>query len=270
MSITLSAGQGELLFRNVSGRTVALTAAAASPLRLLQPKNHGDAAWVYTSTYGGGLVGGDECRLKIRVEQNAKAVLLTQASTKVYRSPLPARQTLNADVEAGALLVQAPDPLACFADSSFEQDQEFALDPTANLALVDWVSAGRRAMGERWAARKYVSHIRIQRAGKLELLESLRLDGPQRMAGMSRFNSLALLVLSGPELEIAAQQVQERIGEMQVRRMMELVCTASPLGDQGVLVRIASISPEDTGKLLREYLQLLTPQLGDDPWARKW
>ncbi len=266
----LTAGHGELLFENVDGRTVALTAAAASPLRLLQPKNHGDAAWVYTSTYGGGLVGGDECRLNLKVGRNAKAVLLTQASTKVYRSPLPARQVLTAEIQAGGWLVQAPDPLACFADSSFEQEQEFALDTAANLALVDWVTAGRRAMGERWAARKYASRIRIQRAGHTELFESLRLAGPQRMASLGRFNSLALLVLTGPELKNAAQQIREQIEAMQVRRLMELVCTASPLGNQGVLVRIASISPEDTGKVLREYLQLLTPQLGDDPWARKW
>ena len=270
MISTLAAGRGELCFECVNGRTVASTALAASPLRLLQPGNHGHAAWVYTSTFGGGLVGGDECRLKVNVGAGAKAVLLTQASTKVYRSPFPAKQSLTAEVNGNGWLVSAPDPLACFKDSSFEQEQDFVLSPEASLVLVDWVSAGRRASGERWAARKYSSRIRIQRAGKMEFFESLRLEGPERMAGMSRFNSLALLVLSGPGLADIAREVLHRIADLAVRRKMELACSASPLGNNGALLRVASISVEDTGRVLRENLQLLIPHLGDDPWVRKW
>ena len=56
-----SAGTGILEFGRAgmtdspgSGRTVVTQAYAQSPLRLLNPRNHGTSSWVYTSTYGGG------------------------------------------------------------------------------------------------------------------------------------------------------------------------------------------------------------------------
>src|SRR5687768_3060300 len=53
------AGDARLGFERVGNRTVVRTALAHSPLRLLTPRNHGHAAWVYTSSLGGGLVDGD-------------------------------------------------------------------------------------------------------------------------------------------------------------------------------------------------------------------
>ena len=35
------------------------------------PDNHGHAAWVYTSSYGGGIVGGDALHLDIEVGAEA-------------------------------------------------------------------------------------------------------------------------------------------------------------------------------------------------------
>ena len=53
-------GTGFLDVARVERRSVVRRAFATSPLRLLTPKNHGSAAWVYASSYGGGLLGGDQ------------------------------------------------------------------------------------------------------------------------------------------------------------------------------------------------------------------
>ncbi|KAH9747241.1 Urease accessory protein D [Citrus sinensis] len=45
-----------------------------------------DAVWVYTLTYGGGIVSGDSISCEITVADACTAVLTTQASTKVYKS----------------------------------------------------------------------------------------------------------------------------------------------------------------------------------------
>src|SRR5262245_13535398 len=79
-------------------RTVVSRAYASSPLKLLMPRNHGHAAWVYTSTYGGGLVDGDDIALRVDVDAGATLFLSTQASTKVYRSPRGTRTSLSARV----------------------------------------------------------------------------------------------------------------------------------------------------------------------------
>ena len=65
LQMTDSPGTGLLDVVRVDRRSVVRRAYATSPLRLLTPKNHGSAAWVYASSYGGGLVGGDDLRLTV-------------------------------------------------------------------------------------------------------------------------------------------------------------------------------------------------------------
>jgi urease accessory protein len=65
---------------------------ATSPLKLFNPRNAGASAWAYLATYGGGLVGGDQVRMRIEVGPQAAALVSTQASTKVYRSARRASQ----------------------------------------------------------------------------------------------------------------------------------------------------------------------------------
>src|SRR5258705_12351701 len=64
-------------------RSVVSRAYATSPLRLLTPANHGHAAWIYTSSFGGGLVDGDRIAMDIDVGRGAAAFISSQASTKI-------------------------------------------------------------------------------------------------------------------------------------------------------------------------------------------
>src|SRR5262252_5226731 len=75
-----AAGSGVLRFAKVRGTTVLTRALAASPLRLLHPKNSGSVAWVYAATYGGGLLGGDAISISASVGDGARALISTQAS----------------------------------------------------------------------------------------------------------------------------------------------------------------------------------------------
>src|SRR5262245_2200077 len=93
-----SAGSGRLRFENVRGRTQIVESFAASPLKFLHPRSRGSAAWVVTSTYGGGLLGGDAIELNVNVGEDSRALLTTQASTKIYRSDRSSAQTLDCRV----------------------------------------------------------------------------------------------------------------------------------------------------------------------------
>jgi len=148
-------GSGSLQFEKIRGTTVLTRARAASPLRLLHPKNSGSAAWVYAATYGGGLLGGDTIALEAHVGAGASALLSTQASTKVYRSERPVSQRLLARADDDSLLVLLPDPVTPFASAQYEQEQQFELAPQASLVAVDWMTAGRVSFGERWRFTGY-------------------------------------------------------------------------------------------------------------------
>lgn len=257
------------------GRSVVTRALAHSPLRLLTPGNHGDAAWVFLSTYGGGFVGGDTVDVQVQVGAGATALVQTQASTKVYRSPKGARSSLSARLEPTARLLMLPDPTVCFAGASFEQTQTFDVSDDATLVVMDWVTAGRRAAGERWAFDRYVSRMTVHRGATLLLADAIELDrrdGPL-LERMTRFECLCSIVLVGPDVQDAVTSALGRVAALDLLVRGDLLASAAPLGSaprDGCVVRLAGVSVEEVAREARGYLDFVPGLLGDDPWARKW
>jgi urease accessory protein len=266
-------GRGRLsVIRPRDGQTVVTRAYATSPLRLLTPKNHGSAAWIYTSSYGGGLVDGDRIALDVDVGPGAAAFLSTQASTKVYRSPRGTSSELHARISTDGLLAVIPDPVVCFAASRYRQLQSFDLSTGSGLVVVDWVSSGRHASGERWAFHEYVARLRVRVEGKLVLHDALalRADDGDLCERLGRFDVLAVLLILGTRLREHAADVAGQIAEMPLRRRSDQLTAATPVGDCGCLLRVAGTSVEQASRTIREHLAFLPGLLGDDPWARKW
>ena len=247
-------------------------ALAASPLKLLNPRNAGTSAWAYLVTFGGGLVGGDALRIDVDVLDGSTALLATQASTKVYRSERGASQELCAHIAGDGVLVMLPDPVTCFAGARYFQEQRIHMDRRASLVLVDRLTAGRVAFGERWAFHRYVSRTHVWRGGRRLLHDALALtpeDGDIARR-MGRFNCLALVVAIGPAIGATATRLLDALGSAPISRGAEILCSAAPLEGDGVLVRIAAQSVEQVAVMLRDRLSIVTSLLGDDPWAAKW
>ena len=267
------AGSGALQISRDGAQSFVRRAFAASPLRLLTPRNHGSAAWIYTSSFGGGLLDGDDVRLRIDVDRTAAAFISTQASTKVYRSVAEAAATsLDARVREGGLLIVAPDPIVCFASARYRQTQRFDLEGDAGLILIDWFTSGRHATGERWMFQSYSSRSEIRRDDvtvwrDATLLDAL--DGPIS-ARMTRFDVFATIVISDPRLGTDAATIMAGISNTPVTRMANLIVSASPIDGSGCVVRLAGISVEEVGRAIRRYLAFVPDLLGDDPWARRW
>jgi len=267
-------GTGRLQFERVGGKTVLTRAIAASPLRVLNPKNTGESAWVYLATYGGGLVGGDALDISIDVGRRAAALVATQASTKVYRSPLGASQRLHARAADGSLLVLLPDPVTAFSDSRYVQEQHVDLDESASLVLVDWLTAGRIASGERWQFDGYTSRTFVRRSGTRLVHDAVSLtpaDGS--IAGrMNRFNCMATAIVTGPAVQAAAARLDGELNTAPLARQADLLMSAAPLagGDKGTVLRLAGLSVEQVGGMLRHLLNFVPALLGDDPWSCKW
>lgn len=273
---TRRSGHAHLQCERIAGKTAITSAFATSPLKLLTPRSRGESVWAYLSSFGGGMVAGDETRLDLQAGPGTRCFVGTQASTKIYRNPTqrPCSHRVRAEAAENSLLVLAPDPVQSFANSSFSQRQEIFLHPTAGLMLLDWCCSGRVARGERWAFNSYSSRIEVFDANSQRLfLDSLLLDpadGPlDAPMRLGRFNCLALLLLLGPPLASAAQQLLPTIAERPVERRAPLVTSASPIRD-GALLRIAGERFEDVARELHTHLAFLPTHLGDDPFARKW
>lgn len=192
---------------------------------------------------------GDSARLNVSLGRGTRCFLGSQASTKVYRNPagLPCTHTLGAKVGSEAVLVLAPDPIQCFAGSLYEQRQEFFLEAGASLVLVDWLSAGRLARGERWAFGRFESRNEIFVADERLLIDALRLDpsdGPiDSPFRMGRFNCLATVVVFGAAVQESARQILDRVSCEPVSRRGALVQAASPLRSPAAQVAQSAVSP---------------------------
>jgi urease accessory protein len=221
------------------------------------------------------LVAGDVVDLEAVIGDDATCVLATQSSTKVFRSIAggTTRQSLRARVGAGALCAILPDPLTCFAGARFEQRIAVDLDSNASLVLVDWLTSGRRARGERWAFKRYSSRIDVRIAGKLALRDAVLLDeadGPiDGIYRMGRCDCFGVVVLLGPQVKTACVDLLTQANAQPVNRGESLIFSASPLPG-GMILRVAGPATEIVGRWIRDRLRFVPGLLGGDPWARKW
>jgi urease accessory protein len=271
------AGAGSLELTRVGSATAVTRARANSPLKLLAPRPRGSSAWVFASTYGGGLVAGDSIKLDATFGNGTIGLLSTQASTKIYRSENGAscRQTLNVRAAANSTCVIAPHPITCFARSRFIQRQRFDLHPTANLVLIDWLTSGRHATGERWAFDLYDSRTDIFVGEKHVFRDALRLtpeDGPiaayHRTGG---FDCLGYAVVIGERLQGDADAILQAIDHSPAPNGTEAatIFSASRITG-GIMIRMAGRNSESVATWLRDRLAFVPPMLGERSWGRLW
>lgn len=268
-------GRATLAVSPVASESAVTTALATSPLKLLIPRPRGTSVAAFTSNFGGGMVAGDTTRLDIRLGEGARCILGTQASSKIYRNPLgrPCGHTTVAHLGPRSLLVMVPDAVQAFADSSYHQRQSFHLGSDAGVVLLDWMSAGRPACGERWAFRAFLSQNEVFLQDRLVFLDSLRLassDGPiQAPFRTGRFNCLAMLALLGGPLRGIGIRLAEKLASDPVATSARLIWSASP-HPHGAILRAAAEDVESVQDWLKPHLQLLEPLLGEAPWSRRW
>ena len=268
-------GHAHLTVQTVSGQSTVTSTESASPIKILVPKSRGGSVWAYASSFGGGLVAGDQTRIDLTIGPESRCFLGTQASTKIYRNPsrLPCSHKTFARLESNSLLIFAPDPIQAFADSVYSQRQEFQLAAGAGLVVADWLTSGRAARGERWAFNHFQSRNDVFISGERIFMDSISLDatneslGSQHVTG--RFNCFALLLLIGEPLQTAAANLLDEISTRPVERGANLIWSASPVRN-GAILRVAGESVEQVGHELHHHLKFLAALLGDDPWARKW
>ena len=219
----------------------------------MSPRSAGNAAWLVTSSYGGGLVDGDHVAFDVTVDAGATCVVTTQASTKVYkgRSSQETRVCVHGD---GALLC-VPDPIVPFRDAAFRQLTAIEMTSQSSLVLCDVLTAGRVAFGERWNATSLDSTLSITVDGKRLLHDRVLLAGDVA-AKMRKYEALATIVVLGAKVRDTVS-----IGDG--------VIAMSPLGD-GVIVRLAGERVDQVTATVRALLEPACTRLGEQPWCRKY
>ncbi|KAL7596893.1 urease accessory protein D isoform X1 [Lactuca sativa] len=289
---------GRLVVGRVGGKSTVTRCFSKYPLKFIIPTKAGrseiDAVWIYTLTYGGGIVSGDCISVDLTVEDGCTAVLTTQASTKVYKSVALkcSEQMMEARIGSDALLVVIPDPVTCFSTARYSQKQIFRMVGDSSLLIVDWITSGRHESGEKWDFGLYKSTNHIYLDTKPMFLDTVLLENTSVSSigeRMQDYQVIAMVILLGPKLKEIQNQIQEDVKKMMSEQLRapsiggisvskacnsdrytkpSLIASCSPFGPKGtgVVVRIAATTTESVYRFLHHQLAGMESMLGLCPY----
>lgn len=133
---------------------------------------------VYLLHPPGGLVGGDELRLDLRVGEGARALVTTPAAGKAYRTLGPvSRQTQALSVADGAALEWLPQETIVYDGAAVELTTSVDLAPAARFFGAETLCFGLPARGERFSRGSCRQAFELRRDGVPLLVERGRFDG---------------------------------------------------------------------------------------------
>ena len=122
----------------------------------------------------GGLVGGDQLGIDLKLETGSRSLITSVAAQKVYgsigRSRLDpegawVRQAVTAKLAEHSDLEWLPQELVLYADALFEQNLEVQLPRNASFVSMEIVRLGRTAAGETLQRGRCKTGLCIQRTG---------------------------------------------------------------------------------------------------------
>ncbi len=198
----MSSGVAEIGFARSGGVTRLTHLYQRDPLRVLFPTPAvGDPPLVVLLTTSGGLVGGDELDIGIRLAEGAAAHVTASAAEKVYRSIGPTtviRQSLS--VASGATLEFLPLETILFEGARLWRETTVELGRDAGFLGGDILVLGRRARGERFTKGFLREVWQVRREGNLVWGDAVHLeddiariiDHPACFDGAAAFATLIL------------------------------------------------------------------------------
>ena len=125
-----------------------------------------------------------------------------------------ARRSVTAEVKKNAVFCYYPQPVIPYAQSAFESDMKIHLeDESSRFFLMEIISCGRKASGERFRYRKYASKVSVWQSGSLIYRDNTRYE-PEKMdmegIGMYEgYTHMANIFLTG-----GSEELQQNIWEI--------------------------------------------------------
>jgi urease accessory protein len=221
----------------------------------------------------GGLVGGDQLRVDVRVGPGARALLTTPAAAKVYRTAGPAvRQEQRLTVAAGGALEWLPQETILYDGADADLRTRVDLQRGARFIGADVLCFGLPARDEGFARGRCRQTLEIWRGGCPLLVERGRLDGAAAVhAGRWGLGGAPVLgtLLAAPAPADAGGALLAALRAEAERLPPGDLAAATTLGNDHVddgpadvlAVRYLGASVERARRFLHEAWRLLRPAL---------
>ncbi len=164
----------------------------------------------------GGIVGGDNLRFRVRLEEKAHVLFTNPGASKWYRNDCrPAYQTVQLHVGSRAVLEWFPQETIFFDRCWADMTTEIELESGAAMIGWDVFCFGRHHSGESFTRGQVRSSLKISRDGRVVLLDRARFDAQEpvmkSLTGLSGHTVTGTLVACAETLKKSAVDTCRKI-----------------------------------------------------------
>ncbi len=191
----------------------------------------------------GGVVGGDQLDIAVRVGSAASVFISTPGAAKWYRANgHVSRQSVRLDVAAGASMEWLPQETIFFNHAHVRLDSAITLHGDATYFGCDILCFGRTASGETFNAGTIFQHSTIRRDGKLIWSEQGRIEGAgngmHSPLGLAGKTVCATLLVAGKSITpTALTALRETLGPQVGITQMKTILVVRHLSDSSEVAR---------------------------------
>ena len=197
-------------FADDAGTTRLIERSHFGPLRVQKPlyPEHPSVCHAIVVHPPGGVVGGDQLEIAVRVDDNAHAFVTTPGAAKWYKANgHVSRQDIQLDIAPDASLEWLPQETIFFNSADVQLNQTVSLGAGATYIGCEILCFGRTASGESFDAGRISQRTSIRRDGKLIWFEqgallgaSSSMQSPLALAGKT---VCATLIAAGKTISTA-------------------------------------------------------------------
>lgn len=183
-------------------------------------------------------------------------------------------------VHAHSALFHLPDPVTCFRAASYNQIQRFELSATSSAIILDWLTSGRRSLGEGWAFARCYSVNEVFVEGERVVRDAMLLEEgtdvrpllPRTLAErLAPYSCYATVLLHGPLVQDVIADLRSQYEHITVFKRSgpdDLIWSMSPIAAGGAVVRVAGKETEDVKQWLKSGLRGVEKLVGPDVYRR--
>lgn len=206
----------------------------------------------YLMQLGGGYVENEKFRTAVHVKEGARAIVTTQAATKVYKcdNELPSYQRNEIIVEDNAVLEFVSDNVILYKDAMFRQDTTIKLKDTSTLMYTEGLTSGWSPDGKKFQYSNVQMKLRMFVNDKPVMLDNLKLEPRlDKMDSLGFFeeytNYSSLIVVDSSVNDTLIDTLREKIKDLN----LDVKAGISKLECKGFVVRVMGNLTQDLEKV---------------------
>ena len=249
------AANSELTIANINGKSKGETTYFSGIAKLTRAVylDTDNIPCFYLMQLGGGYVENEKFRTAIHVKKDARAIVTTQAATKVYKceNELPSYQRNEIILDDNAVLEFITDNVILYKDAMFKQDTTIRLKDTSTLMYTEGLTSGWSPDGNRFQYSSLQMKLRMFVNDEPVMLDNLKLnpreDQMQSLGFFEEYTNYSSLIVVD---KIVNNQLIDTLRKKVEELNLDVKVGISKLECDGFVLRVLGNLTQDLEKVI--------------------